>query len=163
MTFSTPVSHPAKLHPPLREHLASLFTSKDLDAAVDQAARFTQATVATFAAAPADTWNENCSAGEWPAIEFVVEFFVPPPSLETFHRELEARLLRLSREYYASRAKGLFAPSVLRCVPAGSFHQYRVTLKRTDAGHAMDRWSASRSFVDGLLHQARIGWRDSVA
>ena len=160
MTFTTPITPSRTVS--AREHLATLFTVADLDREMDQTSRFSRATVATFAAAPADTWNEHCTGGEWPAVEIVVEFFVPPPSLEAFHRDLESRLLRASPAYLAARSRGLFAPCILRCVPAGSFHQHRLADRRT-AVHDHERWSHSREFIAGLLHQVRIGWRDTVA
>ena len=109
--------------------LAGLFVADELDAAMDHAARFAQATVSIFAAAPVDCWDESESA----AIEFAVEFLVPPPSLDVFHRELEAQLLRQSPRYVAGRYRGDFGPCVIRSIPDGAFHQSRVAWRSTAA------------------------------
>src|SRR5438445_272406 len=80
--------------------LATLFTADTLDAAMDRAARAAKATVATFTAAPADCWGAgDDDAPGAAAVEFVVEFFVPPASLALFHRKLEAQLLLASPPY----------------------------------------------------------------
>lgn len=145
----------------LIDRLAGLFTPADLDRVIDRAARACKCVVAVFAAAPAHCWNEHCAGGECVAVEWAVEFLVPPASLETFHRELEAQLLRASQAYVVGRSRGLFAPCILRNVPGGTFHQHRVAAKcdgpMTDADH---RWSADHGYVGAVLHQARIGWHE---
>ena len=152
---------PHALPATLTDRLAGLFTPDQLDQAMDRAARQARATVAVFAAAPADTWNEHCTAGECAAVEFVVEFFVPPPSLEQFHRELEAQLLRLSPDYLRGRSRGVFATCVLRQVSVGTFHQHRVAAKVCGLPPCDRRWSRDRGHVEGVLRQARTGWRES--
>jgi len=142
-----------------RDRLAELFEVEQLDVAMDRAARCAQATVAVFAAAPLDRSNETESA----AIELAIEFFVPPASLELFNRELEAQLLRLNPKYVAGRNRGDFGPCVLRNIPFGAFHQHRVAWRFTADQQRQARWSKDRALLDEVLHQARVGWRDSIA
>ena len=160
----TPVSEPMRMTATLSQsaanRLAAIFTGEQLDAALDSAARAARATVACFAAAPVDCWADHDDATGLATIEFVVEFFVPPPSLDTFHRELEAQLLRTSPRYVTGRYQGEFAPCALQCVGGGTFHQYRVTCRASAADQRETRWSRDRVLLDGILHQARTGWRE---
>ena len=155
--------HTQEFHAPatanLRVRLAGLFTGDQLDAAMDRAAGASRAVVAVFAASPVDCWNEHCDGGEAAAVEWVIEFFVPPPSLEQFHRELESQLLQMSRTYVAGRTRGAFAPCVLRNVAGGTFHQYRYATKCGGLPVGDWRWSVNRDYVTGVMHQARVGWQ----
>jgi hypothetical protein len=140
------------------QRLAGTFSAEQLDMAMDIAARSSEAIVSIFAAAPLDCSEKNESV----AIEFAVEFMVPPCSIDLFHRALEAQLLRISPRYLTSRYRGEFRPSVLRCIPGGAFHQHRVVCGATAREQRDARWSLERGLVDGITHQARIGWRDSA-
>jgi hypothetical protein len=140
--------------------LAELFTSEQLDAAMDRAARGSRATVAVFAAAPVDCRADKDIDDSAAAIEFVVEFFVPPTSLDLFHRELEAQLLLASPRYVAGRYRGEFGPCALHNISTGTFHQHRITYASSAADQRQSRWSGDRLFLDGILHQARTGWRE---
>jgi hypothetical protein len=163
-TYFTPVPDPAPLPVIVSsgavERLSELFTAEQLDAAMDRAAQCSKATVAVFAAAPIDCWADQDSASGAVAIEFVVEFFVPPASQELFHRELEAQLLLASPRYVAGRYRGDFGPCGLHSISFGTFHQYRITCRASAADQRESRWCRDRLFVDGILHQARTGWRE---
>lgn len=142
------------------EHLADLFTSEQLDTAMDRAARASHATVAVFAAAPVNCRDQKSQDGASAAVEFVVEFFVPPSSMDLFHRELESQLLQASTPYVDGRYRGEFAACVLHSILVGTFHQYRITCRTSAAEQRQVRWSRDRILLDGILHQARTGWRE---
>ena len=142
------------------DRLAELFTAEQLDAAIDRAARGSSSAVAVFAAAPVDCWGDGIGTEGVAAIEFVVEFFVPPASLDLFHRELEAQLLILSPRYVTGRYRGEFGPCALHSISAGIFHQYRVTCRASSDDQRDSRWSRDRLLLDGVLHQSRTGWRE---
>lgn len=162
-TYFTPMPHPDLLPAILprgtTDQLSELSTAEQLDTAMDRAARCSEATVAVFAAAPIDCWADPNDKGA-AAIEFVVEFFVPPASQELFHRELEAQLLMASPRYVAGRYRGDFGPCGLHSISFGTFHQYRITCRTSAADQREARWSRDRLFLDGILHQARTGWRE---
>ena len=143
----------------LTARLAGLFTGEQLDGVMDRAAAASKAVVSVFAASPVDCWNEQCDTGESAAVEWVVEFFVPPPSLEIFHEALEAQLQRASRAYASERSRGVFAQCVMRTVSGGIFHQFRVAGKCSGLMSGDWRWSRDRDYITGVLHQARIGWQ----
>jgi hypothetical protein len=141
--------------------LATFFASGQIDTAIDRAARISRAVVAAFAAAPAECWDERHA--DTLAVEFVLEFFVPPPSLELFHRELEAQLLLCSPRYVTGRYRGAFAPCTLHAIPAGTFHQQRFAAGIAAEEQREARWASDRAvLVQPLLHQARTGWREAA-
>ena len=160
----TPVGDPSQrsqcLAPEAVQHLADLFTSEQLDTAMDRAARVSHATVSVFAAAPVDHWAEKTRGEGLAAVEFVVEFFVPPSSMDLFHRELESQLFQASASYVAGLHNGEFAPSVLHSILVGTFHQYRITCRTSAAEQRQFRWSRDRILLDGILHQSRTGWQE---
>jgi hypothetical protein len=128
---------------------------KQLDQAVDYAARVSHAAVGEFLAAPADITGPAC-----PAIEIAVEFFVPPTSAEQFADELERAMVRRSLHYSAARRSGLAGPLQLQVLPAGAFHQWRKAWTIDATAQHNRRWAADRQLLDGILRQARIGWRE---
>jgi hypothetical protein len=153
-TMFTPVPDASLIRGATTDRLGDLFTRELLDVAMDRAARHSRATVAVFAAAPVECPRFLA------AIEFVVEFFVPPTSMEMFHRELEAQLLLLSPGYVSGRYRGEFAACALHNISSGTFHQYRITCRASAADQRQSRWSRDRLYLDGVLHQDRTGWRE---
>jgi hypothetical protein len=126
-----------------------------LDEAVDYAARVSRATVSEFLAAPCAV------SGTMPvAIELAVEFFVPPTSDDAFVRELDRALTRRSLAYAAGRRAGDVQTIRVSVIPAGTFHQWRSAWKVSPRLQHDQRWSPDRRLLDGLLHQARTGWRE---
>jgi hypothetical protein len=162
-TFGDPAAMPELLHLRARrgasERLAEVFTAEQIDAAVDRAARASRCTVAVFAAAPAECWEDDGRSGA--CAEFVIEFFVPPASVELFHRELEAQLLLASRRYVTGRYRGDYLPCSVHAVEAGTCHQYRIATRMAADELREARWSQRRELIDALLHQARTGWREA--
>jgi hypothetical protein len=128
---------------------------RQLDEAVDYAARVSRATVSEFLAAP------TAAPGTMPpAIELAVEFFVPPTSAEVFARELDRALIRRSPAYAAARRAGEVEAIRVQVIPAGTFHQWRSAWKVSPRCQHEQRWSSDRRLLEGLLHQARTGWRE---
>jgi hypothetical protein len=122
--------------------LPELLTAVDLDSAIDGAARRASAVVAEFAAAV-------MSVGLTPAIEFAVEFFVPPMAIEAFAEELDDQLMRLSFGYAAARHRGELGAPVIRLVAPGAFHQWRSAARRMSRAQAEVRWPFARSAGGG--------------
>jgi hypothetical protein len=128
---------------------------RQVDEAVDYAARVSRATVSEFLAAP------SAMRGTMPpAIELAVEFFVPPTSEDEFARELDRALTRRSLAYAGARRAGGVEAIRVRVIPAGTFHQWRSAWKVSSRSQHERRWSSDRRLLDGLLHQARTGWRE---
>jgi hypothetical protein len=151
-----PAPKPAVASRDLFEQLGAAFTAEQLDVAIDRAARSARGTVAAYAAAPVDCWDEREGQA---AVEVVVEFFVPP-LLGSFYRELEAQLLLASPRYAAGRDGGDFRPCVLHSIGAGTFHQHRVTIGMSAPEQCAGRWSGDRALIEAILHQSRTGWRE---
>ena len=152
----TPVDVPARTSGDRLQQLRSAFTAEQLDVAIDRAARSARGTVALFAAAPLDCWDEREGQA---AIELVVEFFVPP-ALGHFHRELEAQLLAVSPSYVLGRHQGDFMACILHSIGAGTFHQHRIGEGISAEAQRAGRWSVDRGMVEEVLHQSRVGWRE---
>jgi hypothetical protein len=128
---------------------------RQLDEAVDYAARVCRATVGEFVAAPT-----SCDAG----VEVAVEFFVPPAELTRFGEELDRAMSRRSLGYSQARRDGRARPVRVTVLPPSAFHQWRAA-SRIDsrsgvAAQAQKRWTGDRSQIDPILHQTRIGWRE---
>ena len=145
----------------LRRELVELFSPEQLDVAIDIAARCAHATVALFGAAPGIATRRSSGLQDGVAMEFVIEFFVPPESLEDFHRELETQLVRMSPGYQLRRNVGDLERCIVQRVPAGTFHQYRIASRVTPQAVRGGRWSGGRDVVDGVLVHARSGWHDT--
>jgi hypothetical protein len=135
--------------------LVALADTRQLDEAVDYAARVTKATVGEFAAAPARRED-----GSLPAIDVAVEFFVPPVAAEKFVLELDRALIRRSLEYSAARRTEQVATMRVTIVPAGTFHQWRNAWKIDARKQRAGRWGADRQTLEGVLRQAQTGWRE---
>jgi hypothetical protein len=135
--------------------LSDLADGRQIDDAIDYAARVCKATVSEFLAAPACP-----DAGPTLRIEFAVEFFVPPADDAAFARELDRALIRRSMSYAGARRSGSVGPLLVTPVPSGAFHQWRFAWNVSSRVQRDHRWSADRGLLDGLLRQASIGWRE---
>ncbi len=158
----------------------------DLDRAMDGAGRKAPATIAEFVAAgsrirdgvvnrdaavntlfPGDA-GAGARAGSTGVadalgvyrIEAAVEFFVPPADIAQFAAALDAQLRKISASYAAGRESGQFAAAVVRPVPPGAFHQWRVAWRRDEEWLRGGRWSADRLLLDAILRQSEVGWRE---
>jgi len=143
------------------DQFMGLFSPGDLDVAVDGAARAARATVATFVASPIETFFNGRLART--ALEIAVEFFIPPAAKEVFAEQLEAQLLCLSDAYAQGRRQGRFAAPLLRSIPAGTFHQWRMARHCDETVQHADRWTRQRRTLNSLLDQARVGFRELSA
>jgi hypothetical protein len=130
--------------------------SRQIDEAMDYAARVARAIVGEFVAAPAGPAGGPAAA----SIEVAVEFFVPPASPRQFADELDRALVRRSLAYAAARRSGAVAALTLTVLPPGAFHQWRSAWKVDPRTQHTRRWSDDRTLLDGVLHQARTGWRE---
>lgn len=128
---------------------------RQIDEAVDYAARVCKATASEFLAAPSVTTDPTA-----PSIDLAVEFFVPPTCVNLFADELDRALARRSMPYAAARRAGDVVPLRVTVIPPGSFHQWRSAWKVLPRAQHDRRWSADRQMLDGLIRQARTGWRE---
>ena len=152
----------------IAQRLVLAMSPEQLDKAVDKAAQISQAIVAQFAAAPTMIGHASATLNHLgasivtgvPALEIAVEFFVPPCAAETFRHELEGQLQRKCPPYAAARSHGELGPVIVRTVPSGSFHQWRIVWRTSSESQRAQRWAVDRGMIDGLLHQAQHGWRE---
>src|SRR5690349_17418838 len=100
--------------------VSDLVDGRQIDDAIDYAARARKATVSEFLGAPA-----RPGAVPTPAIELAVEYFVPPTDDAAFARELDRALTRRSMAYAAARRSGSVGPLRVTPIPGGAFHQWR--------------------------------------
>jgi hypothetical protein len=158
--------------------LDALTDLRQIDEAVDYAARVCKATVGEFLAAPlahqaGAERRELCDHSAAPdrptyvappgQIELAVEFLVPPASAEQFADELDRALIRRSLGYFGARRSGLASAARVVALPPGAFHQWRSAWNVPPAAQHARRWSTDRRFLDGILIQAQIGWREIFA
>ena len=151
-------SGPAADVPEFALQIGALAEPRQIDEAMDFAARMTRATVGEFVAAPG-----RGGPGELPGIEAAVEFFVPPHSTQAFTLELDRALVRRSMQYNAARRGEQVGAIHLHVMPPGTFAQWRSTFNRCAGSTREARWGSSRELLDGILMQARIGWRELIA
>lgn len=134
------------------EQLADLFCVRDLDAAMDRAARRSYAMVAEYLAAPlmAEGGQDHPS----------LEFFVPAAITDSFAQYLEMHLRQICPRYAAWRDSGCFGPLSLHTVPSGTFHQWRMSWENLPALVPQKRWQDDRFLMESILWQVRMGWSD---
>lgn len=135
--------------------LVDLAELRQIDEAVDYAARACKAAVSEFLASPARPGDAAT-----PSIELAVEFFVPPADIVVFARELDRALTRRSLCYAGARRGGDVGPMRVTVIPGGAFHQWRSAWDVSPRVQHDHRWSADRKLLDGLLRQALTGWRE---
>ncbi|HYE18954.1 MAG TPA: GH3 auxin-responsive promoter family protein [Tepidisphaeraceae bacterium] len=135
--------------------LFALTDPRQIDEAIDYAARVHRATVGEFVAAPSPV-----GAAGLPWVELAIEFFVPPESVAALATEVDRALTRRSMEYAAARRSDQVGPVRVAVVPPATFHQWRVAWRIAPADTRAGRWSADRAVLESVLHQARTGWRE---
>jgi hypothetical protein len=146
---------PARPAAALPIHLGDLAELRQIDGAVDYAARACKAAVSEFLSSPARPADAPV-----PSIELAVEFFVPPADITAFARELDRALTRRSPCYAGARRAGSVGPLRVTVIPSGAFHQWRSAWNVPPRVQHDHRWSADRELLDGLLRQALTGWRE---
>jgi hypothetical protein len=154
--------HASVIAPPDSAHatpLESIAELRQVDEAVDYAARVTRGTVSEFLASPRPAHVDGTPA----AVDLAVEFFVPPDSAEAFAAEFDRALTRRSLTYSAGRRSGQLAPARVTVIPGGTFHQWRSAWKVSACSQHEHRWSADRQMLEGLIRQAQTGWREMAS
>ena len=96
------------------------------------------------------------------AVQVAVEFLVPPVSVEFFRMGLDLQLSERSVAYAQGRRTGQLAAPLIWTVPSGTFHQWRVAWRHSDQEQRSARWSPHDQWVQSILQQARVGWRDAL-
>jgi hypothetical protein len=140
------------------DSLASWLDANTLDLAIDLASRQSHAVTAAYAASPADHVGRFACI----AVQVAAEFHVPPLALEQFRMELDRYLSGQCRQYAAARREGDLAAPLVWSVPAGTFHQWRLVWSHSLEAQQERRWSRDESLVEGILQQARVGWREAL-
>jgi hypothetical protein len=136
-------------------NLIDLAEVRQIDEAMDYAARVAKATVGEFVAAPMPIGDAV------PGIEVAVEFLVPPVSGKQFADELDRALMRRSLAYSAARRNAALRPLTLTVLPPGAFHQWRQVWRLDPQAQQLRRWSSDRATLDAVLRQAEVGWREA--
>lgn len=145
------------MHPhthPTETPIFPLAETRQIDEAIDYAARQQRAIVSEFLAAPA---SDNSH------IDIAIEFFVPPASLDDFTRELDRALVRRTLGYSTARRASQVLPLRVVVLPAGAFHQWRVAWNIATSRQHERRWSPQRDLIEALLRQGETGFREFQA
>ncbi len=125
-------------------HHSSKSTEVDrLDRAIESAAGSSGAVIVDYLA----TTHRNAVGS---AIELAIEFFVPPASSEQFATALTREL----------SGAGADAAPIVHSLPPGALHQWRFAFRCTPDFQRRHRWTADRTLVASVLHQADQGFRE---
>lgn len=145
------------MHPHINTAETPIFPlaeTRQIDEAIDYAARQQRAIVSEFLAAPA---SDNSQ------IDIAIEFFVPPACLDDFKRELDRALVRRTLGYATARRASQVLPLRVMVLPPGAFHQWRVAWNIAPSRHHERRWSPQRDLIEALLRQGETGFREFQA
>ena len=117
------------------------------DQAVRQACIATGAVIADYTAAPVYFSDQGNGAHEW-----LIEFSVPPPSLQAFTEQLDAALQSINSDYEAKRHKNiaLRIPSV-HAIPAGLFNRWLKSKGKLGGQHKVPRLSNERTYLEEIF------------
>jgi hypothetical protein len=121
---------------------------ENAEAAVTKACEFTGAVIDNFTAAPIYLDEGKKGGHEW-----IIEFKVPPSSLEEFTKILDETLRGINSDYDAKRAHNLalIAPKV-HSVNEGTFYNWMKRRGKLGGQNKVPRLSNSREYVDDILN-----------
>lgn len=146
----------ASVPPPLPLNLVDLADVRQIDEAMDYAARIAKATVGEFVAAPLPVADAVS-----PGVEVAIEFLVPPCLDKQFADELDRALMRRSPAYSIARRNAALRPLTVTVLPPGAFHQWRQVWRLDTQAQQMRRWSGERGTLEAIRRQAEVGWREA--
>ena len=126
-----------------------------LDEAIDYAARVCHGTVCEFLAAPS-----RCELAGARFVQMVVEFFIPPASIDQLADELDRAMIRRSLDYSSARRSGNATSVRVTALSPSIFHQWRMAWKIDPQDQRNRRWSHDRQMLDHILLYANDGWRE---
>lgn len=115
--------------------------------AIEEACRLTGAKVIEYTAAPIYFDEHRNGAHEW-----LIEFEVAPPSMESFTYRLDETLKRLNSDYEAKRSYNLsLEPPVVRAMKRGTFYSWLKQRERVGGQNKVPKLSNDRKYVESLL------------
>ncbi|MGI6573660.1 MAG: GH3 auxin-responsive promoter family protein [Fermentimonas sp.] len=115
--------------------------------AIKEACRITGAKVMEYTAAPIYFNEHRNGAHEW-----LIEFEVEPPSLDSFAHRLDESLKRLNSDYEAKRSYNLsLEPPVVRAMARGTFYNWMKQRERMGGQNKVPKLSNDRKHVESLL------------
>ena len=125
------------------------------DKALAIACEKTGAQIAEYTAAPVympfdSAQGDSCGAHEW-----LVEFDVPPSSIEYFTEVLDNALKSINSDYEAKRYQNLaLKQPVVKLLPKGIFYKWLESKNKLGGQHKVPRLSNERKYVEEILKMA---------
>lgn len=117
------------------------------DTAITAACRKTGAHAINYTAAPVYTGDHSRGRHQW-----LIEFDIPPQSIETFAEELDTTLRQVNSDYDAKRTHDLFLDRA-EVIPAPThlFDRWLASTGRLGGQRKVPRLSNDRKIIDALL------------
>ena len=124
---------------------------ENAEAAITKACEFTGAVIDNFTAAPIYLDEGKKGGHEW-----IIEFKVPPSSLEEFTKILDETLRGINSDYDAKRAHNLalIAPKV-HSVTEGTFYNWMKRRGKLGGQNKVPRLANSREYIDDILNMMK--------
>ncbi len=120
------------------------------DKSLQIACEKTGARIAEYTAAPIYMAGNETGAHEW-----LIEFDLPPDSLEYFIEVLDNALKSINSDYEAKRYQNLALKiPVVRSLPAGTFYKWLHSKNKLGGQHKVPRLSNDRKYVEEILKMA---------
>lgn len=114
--------------------------------AIARAARATHTVVRDYTAAPVYFSATSNGAHEW-----LIEFEVPPASIDTFREILDEGLKELNSDYEAKRYKNIaLKMPLVRSLPIGSFQKWLKAKGKLGGQHKVPRLSNDRKLIEEI-------------
>ena len=120
------------------------------DKALAIACEKTGAQIAEYTAAPVYMKENETGAHEW-----LVEFDVPPTSIEYFTEVLDNALKSINSDYEAKRYQNLaLKQPLVKLLPQGTFYKWLYSKNKLGGQHKVPRLSNDRKYVEEILKMA---------
>jgi hypothetical protein len=132
---------------------------EEVERAVVQACRGTQAEAVEFTLAPRYPTASDARGGH----DLLVEFRVPPRDPARFPQIVDQTLAELNTDYHTKRigAVGLVAPTLVE-LPAGTFYRWLRSAGKLGGQHKVPRVTNDRALADALLAIGNAGPSDAT-
>jgi hypothetical protein len=120
---------------------------ENADHAITKACAYTNAVIKDYTAAPVYLQEGKQGGHEW-----LIEFEVPPVSLDDFTEMLDKTLREINSDYDAKRYKDIaLCKPVIHQIPSGTFYNWLKAKNKLGGQNKVPRLSNSREFVDNIL------------
>ncbi len=118
--------------------------------ALAQACEKNECTIADYTAGPIYMSDDRSGGHEW-----LMEFKIPPASLENFTTDLDDALKRLNSDYEAKRTGDLtLSMPLVRVVPAGTFYNWLKIKGKLGGQNKVPRLANNRDFLENISEMA---------